>query len=266
MSLLITSLQNPRVKLAHKLMEKRGRDKLDHFLIEGYRELLRASESGLVLEELFICPELFLGSNEEKLIATFSASGAEIIETNDKVFRALSYRDRPDGLIGIAKRPNWDLTSLAPSKNPFYIVAEAIEKPGNLGSILRSSDGAGVDGLIVCDECTDIFNPNVIRSSVGTLFTVPTVTASTQNTLAWLREKGVAIVAATPEAKVEFTKVDMKQPLAIVVGTEQYGLSQEWKEAATVKVSIPMLGKADSLNVATATTLLLYEVCRQRRS
>jgi TrmH family RNA methyltransferase len=150
--------------------------------------------------------------------------------------------------------------------SPFLVVAEAIEKPGNLGTILRSSDAVGLDGLIVCDRCTDIHNPNVVRASVGTLFTVPVVEAPGQETLDWLKSKGISILAATPSAKIEFTDVDMTRPLAIAVGTEQLGLSKRWMEQADIQVKIPMCGIADSLNVAMATTLLLYEALRQRKT
>jgi TrmH family RNA methyltransferase len=180
----------------------------------------------------------------------------------------MSYRDRPDGLIAIAPQQHMTLKQLdakfKPQKPPFLVVAEAIEKPGNLGTILRSSDAVGVDGLIVCDRCTDIHNPNVVRASVGTLFTVPVVEAGGQETLDYLKQKGIAIIAATPGAQVEFTHVDLSGPVAIAVGTEQLGLSDKWLSQATTCVRIPMLGVADSLNVAMATTLLLYEVLRQR--
>ncbi|MFI5334436.1 MAG: RNA methyltransferase [Chlamydiales bacterium] len=152
------------------------------------------------------------------------------------------------------------------NEHPFFLVAEAIEKPGNLGSMLRSADAVGVDGVIVCDRCTDIYNPNVVRASVGTLFTQPVVEAAGGETLFFLREKKVKIIAATPSAKQEYTRVDLTGPVAIVVGTEQVGLTDPWLHASDVQVRIPMCGTADSLNVATAATLLLYEVLRQRRS
>ena len=154
---------------------------------------------------------------------------------------------------------------LLSKKDPFLIIAEAIEKPGNLGTILRSADAAGVDGVIVCDPCTDIYNPNVVRASVGTLFTIPVVEAAGQETLQWLQEKGIKVVAATPSAEEEFTQTCLTGPVAIAVGTEQLGLSALWMDASAIKVRIPMHGVADSLNVATATTLLLYEVVRQRQ-
>ena len=144
-------------------------------------------------------------------------------------------------------------------------MAEAVEKPGNLGSILRSADAAGVDGLVICDKCTDIYNPNVIRASTGALFSVPLAEASGQETFQWLRENGIQILAATPHARQIYTEVDMTGPVAIVVGTEQCGLTELWMEHSDLPVRIPMLGKIDSLNVATATTILLYEAARQRR-
>ena len=144
------------------------------------------------------------------------------------------------------------------------IIAEAIEKPGNLGTILRSADAAGIDGVIVCDRCTDIYNPNVVRASVGTLFTIPVIEATSAETLLWLKEKKIKIVAATPSAEKEFTQANLSEGIAIAVGTEQLGLSAQWMQSADVQVRIPMHGVADSLNVATATTLLLYEALRQR--
>jgi len=265
----ISSLQNPIVKQILHLRDRRERDKSKLFLIEGYREILRAFDAGWTFDTLLICSQLFLGSNEDALIQKIASCGTKVITTVDKVFHKISYRDRPDGLLAIAPQRTLTLNDLEnPAKEsilPFYIVAEAIEKPGNLGTILRSSDAVGVDGLIVCDRCTDIYNPNVVRASVGTLFTVPTVEAQGEETLLWLKERGIAILAATPQAKHEFTQVDLVRPLAIAVGTEQLGLSERWMQQADLQVRIPMKGVADSLNVAMATTLLLYEVLRQRR-
>lgn len=257
---MITSSQNPKIKQAKKLWKRRERDRTGRFLIEGYRELSRAGT--VEIEILFVCPELFLGSNEHNLIERIDAP---VYPCSSSVFRSLSYRDRPDGLLAIAKQAHYGLDFLKPKAAPFYVVAEAIEKPGNLGTILRSSDATGVDGVIVCDRCTDIHNPNVVRASVGTLFTQPVVEAEGKEALKWLREQGISILAATPSAASEYTEVDLTKGVAIVVGTEQYGLSRLWMEQADLQVKLPMLGVADSLNVAMATTLLLYEVLRQRR-
>jgi TrmH family RNA methyltransferase len=265
--MLITSLQNSRVKEAVKLRDRRPREESGLFLIEGYRELKRALDAGRKIQTLFYCPEFFLGSNERALIVQ---AQAESLETTPEVFAKISYRDRPDGILAIAPQHHLTLSDLdlllAKKKNPFLVIAESIEKPGNLGTILRSCDAAGVDAVIVCDPTTDIHNPNVVRSSVGTLFTLPVLETEVEETFQFLKKRKIAITAATPSAQLEFTQADFKVPLAIVVGTEQYGLSEKWMKEADIAVRIPMFGTADSLNVASATTLLLYEVVRQRRN
>lgn len=255
-------MQNEEVKRAVGLREPRERKKTGLFLIEGYRECKRAIERGWDGEIFFFCPSLFLGENETALL---QASCAEKIECSLEVFQKLSYRDRPDGLLLVAKQRHRRLQDLQLLLSPFFLVAEKIEKPGNLGTILRSADAAGVDAVLVADPTTDIFNPNVVRSSVGTLFTVPVVQASSEEVLAFLAQHHIPLLAATPHAQREYTEVSCTGPLAIAVGSEQYGLSKEWREQASIEVKIPMLGVADSLNVASATTLLLYEVVRQRR-
>jgi TrmH family RNA methyltransferase len=259
----ITSLQNPKVKQLVALRDRRERDQTGLFLIEGYSELKRAVDAGRTIETLFVCRELFLGENEQSLM---EKSKAEIVECSPEVFAKISVRDRSDGLLGVAPQVHLTLQDCKLSKNPFLLIAESIEKPGNLGTILRSADAAGVDAVIVCDPTTDIHNPNVVRSSIGTLFTIPVIEATKEETLEWLQKNGIAIVAATPHAKQEFTQSNLTTSLAIVVGTEQYGLSEEWMNKADIAVRIPMCGIADSLNVASATTLLLYEVLRQRRN
>lgn len=263
--LLITSLDNDRVKEVVHLRDRHYRDKSQLFLIEGYRETLRALDGQVAIQRLFICPELFLGENEEALIRRCKG---QIIETSSKVFHKMSYRDRPDGLIAVAKQERKELSSLEKllPENPLLVVAEAIEKPGNLGTILRSADAAGCHAVIVCNKCTDIFNPNVVRASVGTLFTVPVVEATSEETLKWLKEHNINILAAMPQATALYTNVDMLKGVAIAVGTEQLGLSDLMKKEASLQVRIPMLGTADSLNVAMATTLILYEAVRQRHA
>ncbi|MDP1608958.1 MAG: RNA methyltransferase [Chlamydiales bacterium] len=257
----ITSLQNPKIKEVVKLRERREREKTDLFLIEGYRELKRAIDAKRKVQTLFYCPELFLGSNERALL---EQSGAELIHCTQEVFSKISYRDRPDGLLAVAPQLHLRLADLPLSKNPFFVIAESIEKPGNLGTILRSCDAAGVDAVIVCDPTTDIHNPNVVRSSVGTLFTLPVLESTSEETLRFLKQHGISVVAATPHASLEFTQAPLFGPVAIAVGTEQYGLSPAWMDQADISVKIPMFGIADSLNVASATTLMLYEVVRQR--
>jgi TrmH family RNA methyltransferase len=265
---LITSVNNQRIKDVCSLRDRRDRDRTDCFIIEGYRELLRAVDAQFPMAQLFICPEYFLGENEQHLISRLASAGAEIFTCSKPVFSKLSYRDRPDGLLAVAPQKHLGLDDLDKRLQnisaPFMVIAEAIEKPGNLGTILRSSDAVGVDGLVVCDRCTDIYNPNTVRASVGTLFTVPVVDATSEECLSWLKKKGVLVVAATPSGSQEYTAVDLTGPLAIAVGAEQFGLSEKWMNEADIRVNIPMRGVADSLNVAMATTLLLYEVLRQR--
>jgi TrmH family RNA methyltransferase len=264
----LSSLHNLKVKQLMHLRERHERNRTGLFILEGYRELLRATDAGFPIHQLFICPDLFLGVNEPHLIQRLIEKGTELFTCTEKVFHKVSYRDRPDGLMAIAPQQKLSLSSLEIAfgrpQAPLFVVAEAIEKPGNLGTILRSSDAVGVDGVIVCDRCTDIYNPNVVRASVGTLFTVPIVEADGEETLNWLKGHGVLILAATPQAEKEFTQVNLTQSIAIAVGTEQLGLSDRWMQQADLQVRIPMRGVADSLNVAMATTLLLYETSRQR--
>jgi RNA methyltransferase, TrmH family len=264
----ITSTQNPKVKTILSLRNRRDRDETNLFLIEGFRELTRALQGGVVPDQVFFSKELFLGGNEEALLDALQEKGSTLFSCNEKVFRRVSYRDRPDGLLAIAKQMDTSFNTFSSNASlttPFLLVAEAIEKPGNLGTILRSSDAVGVDAVILSDRCTDLFNPNVVRASVGTLFTQPVVEANGDELLDWLKKNNIQVVAATPHAEKEFTETDLTGPVAILVGTEQLGLSDKWMEAADIQVRIPMNGEADSLNVATATTLLLYEVLRQRK-
>lgn len=264
MTELITSSQNPRVKQALRLRKRRERDATQRFLIEGYRELLRALAGKQALEILFVCKKLFLGSNEQKLIDDARSRGAQVLECSESVFEKLSYRDRPDGLLATAPIQSRTLTELTLSPTPLVLVAEAIEKPGNLGTILRSADAAGADAVIVCDRCTDVYNPNVVRASTGTLFTQPVVQCSSEECVSWLRKHKIRIAAATPHATQSYTSAPMSGSLAIAVGTEQLGLSDLWMQQADLQVRIPMYGEADSLNVATATTLMLFEARRQQ--
>ena len=267
---LITSLQNPRVKQLVKLRDRRPRDEAGVFLVEGYRQIRRALEKGVKLTELYICPEWYLGEqgNEPALIAEAQAQGAKVFQLTKDAFAKVAYRERPDGLLAVA--PQWrktlaDLGALL-KPEPFLLVVEAIEKPGNLGTILRSADAAGVDALIVCDPVTDLFNPNVVRASTGVLFSVPVIIAGSEEVRAWLAERRIRAVATTPSATALYTDTDLRGPLAIVMGSEQYGLSDFWLKEADARVLIPMAGQADSLNVAMATIITLFEAVRQRGS
>jgi TrmH family RNA methyltransferase len=264
MSLSIASLSNPRVKDVVRLRQRSHRDESGLMLIEGYREVKRALDNRHNPVRLFYCPDLFQGSNEPALVERCRAAGAELLESTAPVFRKLAYRDRPEGLLAVAPQVRRTLDSLRLPRNPLLVVAESIEKPGNLGTILRSADAAGVHAVIVCDRCTDINNPNVVRASIGTLFSLPVAEASSADTLAWLAGHGVRIVAATPHATTHYTAADLTRSAAVVLGAEQYGRSEIWLKRADVTVRIPMLGQADSLNVAAAATILLFEAVRQR--
>jgi len=260
----ITSLQNPRVKQLVKLRDRRDRDEAGLFLVEGYREVRRALEKNIRLQEVYFSPEWFLGENEPALIEQARQAGAQLFELSKDAFAKCAYRDRPDGLLAVAPQWKHGLTDLKLSAQPFLLVVESIEKPGNLGTILRSADAAGVNGVIVCDPVTDIFNPNVVRSSTGVLFSVPIVVTDSATVHAWLIEKGIRIVATTPDTPDLYTKVNLTGPLAIVMGSEQYGLSKFWLKESNLLVRIPMAGQADSLNVAMATIITLFEAVRQR--
>lgn len=260
----ISSLQNPRVKQLVKLRDRRPRDEAGVFLVEGYREIRRALEKRVALTELYFSPDWFLGENEPALLAQAEAAGAQLFELTKEAFAKVAYRERPDGLLAVA--PQWKraLADLALPAAPFLLVVEAIEKPGNLGTILRSADAAGCDAVIVCDPVTDIFNPNVVRASTGVLFSVPLVVEESARVQAWLKEKGVRTVATTPAAEKIYSDADLRGPLAVVMGSEQYGLSEFWLKNADLPVRIPMAGQADSLNVAMATIITLFEAVRQR--
>ncbi len=264
-ALILTSPQNPRIKEVVKLRKRSHRDLTSPILIEGYREVLRAVENGWPVSTLFYSPDHFLGENENSLLTLCRSKGIELIECTASVFEKIAYRDRPEGLLALGAPVSGNLAGIRLPASPFVVIAESIEKPGNLGSLLRSADAAGVDAVIVCDPRTDINNPNVVRSSVGTLFTLPVVQVDAAEALAWCRAHHLNVLAATPEATVEYTEVDMTPGVAIVVGTEKFGLTDLWMNGANLKVRIPMLGKIDSLNVTCAATILLYEVVRQRR-
>ncbi len=262
--LRLTSLANPRVKETVRLRQRSHRDELGLMLIEGYRELKRALDNGYRPRTLFTCPVFYLGGHEAALVARAREAGAEHLECTEAVFAKLSARDRPDGLLATGPHLALRLDDLRLPEDALVVVAEGIEKPGNLGTILRSADAAGVHAVIVCDRRTDIYNPNVVRASIGTLFALPVVEATTEETLAFLRAHGFRLLAATPHAQLLFTATPMTGPTALLVGSEQYGLTERWMREADAPVRIPMLGQCDSLNVASATTLLLFEAARQR--
>ena len=260
----ITSAQNPSLKHLVKLRDRRTREKEQLTLLEGYRELTRSIEYGMELTEVYFSPEHFLGSNEYPLLESIAARGIKVVRLAPHLLEKVTYRERPEGLLAVAKMKKHELEDLPEYENMLYLVAETIEKPGNLGSMLRSADASGTDALIVCERRTDLYNPNVIRASTGAIFSVPTAVCDNESALKYLRDRNVKILAATPHTDFKYTDVDLTQPVAVVVGAEQTGLTDFWMEQADLKVNIPMLGEIDSLNVASAATILLYEAARQR--
>jgi TrmH family RNA methyltransferase len=253
----ITSLQNPYIKQIVTLRDnKRQRQHDQLMLIEGWDEINLALKSGYQPQALLTAPE-FVSRQIEN-------AHAEIITVNRAVFEKISYRENPDGWLAIFPIPKFSLDDLKLNDSPLLIAAESIEKPGNLGAILRTADAAGVNALLVCDPRVDLYNPNVVRASRGALFTVPSIEASNESALAFLRKRGIKIVAATPQAEAEYTRQDLRGPLAVAVGTEDKGLTDFWLKQSDINVKIPMTGKVNSLNVSIAAALIVYEAVRQR--
>ena len=261
----ITSPSNPRLKHVVKLRSCSTREETGEMIVEGYRECRRALDNGYRPYAMFHCPEMYLkGENEPGLVEECGRLGAEVFSCTRTCFAKIAYKERPDGLLMVGPHVSIGLEELKLPPNALVIVTEAIEKPGNLGTILRSADAGGAAAVIVCDRTTDIHNPNVVRASTGTMFSVPIVEASSGEALDWLKKHGFRILAATPHAEKLHSEVDLTGNVAIALGAEQYGLTAKWMDGADLRVRIPMLGVADSLNVSAAATILMYEAVRQR--
>ncbi|MBP7963497.1 MAG: RNA methyltransferase [Caldilineaceae bacterium] len=273
--MLITSLQNPRIKTIVKLGSRRQRDVDRRTVVEGVKEVARCLDAGIVPLEAYVCPDLAADETGaalvHRLVGMADQRLTQLFEVTPDVFAKIAYRGESGGLLLVIPYLDTPLDNLMTTRNtdhpPFFAVIEGVEKPGNLGAILRTADAAGVDGLIVCPGergGTDLHNPNVIRASLGTLFTVKVAQAESATVLAWLRSHGITALAATPDGEVPFTQADMTGPVAVAAGSEAFGLTDLWLNGAHQRVTIPMFGMADSLNLATSTALLLYEVVRQR--
>lgn len=260
----ISSSRNSKLIAIKQLRKRRERDRYGLMLIEGSRELSRALEGGVTINQIFICSDCDSRKEKQPLIEDFKKRKIELIEVDANAFEKIAYREGSSCFVAVAQRPGLRLDDLPTANIPLYVVMDDVEKPGNLGAVLRSADGAGVTGVIACDKRTDLYNPNVIRASLGTIFTVPTVVSTADEAIQWLRSRGAQIIVTTPSADILYTKTDLTGSTAIVVGSEDRGARQEWLEAADLKVSIPMRGAADSLNVAQAATILMYEALRQR--
>lgn len=254
------------MKQALALRDRKERLRSGLLCVEGYEELSLALASGALPRTLFHCPELIKAPDASESLRRAADGGAELLEVDERVFNKLAYRENPDGWLATFDTVERGLGELALGARPLVVVAEGVEKPGNLGAMLRTADAAGVDAVVAVRPATDWGNPNVVRASKGALFSVPVASASAGETIDWLRQHGLAIVAATPEAATIYTDADFRRPLAMVVGEEKHGLGAAMLEAATHTVAIPMVGRVNSLNVSIATALLVYEVVRQRRA
>jgi len=256
----ISSLQNPQIKEAAKLKDAKERGRQGLILIEGSREISLALAAGVKLEKLFYCQEYSLGREDPSLFA----DKKNIINVSPEVFKKLAYREHPEGFLAVARPKFLGLADVKLKDKPLVIIIESVEKPGNLGAILRSADAAGVDAVIVGDAKTDIYNPNVIRASLGTVFANQVAVSSTEKILRWLKEKKIKSFATLPLADKVYTKADYTGPSAIVIGTEDVGLSNLWSQKADEKIKIDMKGKIDSLNASVSLAVVLFEALRQR--
>jgi RNA methyltransferase, TrmH family len=259
----ITSPANPRIKQLVALRRRRGREQSDLTLVEGFDEISLALGAGARPQALYFCAEL-AAPTATAVLGQAESAGAEIIRVSRPVFEKISYREGPDGwLAAVAAVPD-RLDRLRLSERPLVLACAGLEKPGNLGAILRTADAAGLDAVIAADPATDWANPNVVRASKGTVFSVPVASSTSQEALAWIGEHGLTIVAATPGARQPVTEADLTGPTVIAVGAEQAGLPDAWLDRADVRVRIPMFGRADSLNVSTSAAIISYEAVRQR--
>ncbi|RYU81612.1 TrmH family RNA methyltransferase [Hymenobacter persicinus] len=262
---LITSPQNPRIKNLLRLQQKPAeRRAQDLTIIEGHRELTIAHQAGVAVQALFVCPELAGETKMRELESRFGQL-TEWFSVSRAVFEKVAYREGSDGVLALARPPRRTLTDLELPRNPLLLVLEAVEKPGNLGAILRTADAAQADAVIICDPRTDLYNPNAIRSSIGCIFTVPTVATTRAELLEWCAQRGIRTYAAalTDHAR-PYTEFDFRGPTAFVMGTEADGLTPELMHACDQTIIIPMGGYIDSLNVSTATAILTFEAVRQR--
>ncbi|HET7829931.1 MAG TPA: TrmH family RNA methyltransferase [Candidatus Limnocylindrales bacterium] len=261
----ITSPKNPRVRAAAALRDRSAREAAGRTLIDGVRELDRALSGGAVVDTVFVDPDRVGDDVEARAVVDRArATGASIVEAASAVLDRLAYGDRSEGLVAVVVIPDTSLGGVHLPKNALVVVLEGVEKPGNLGAVLRSADAASADAVVVADARTDLFNPNAIRASLGTIFAVPVATGSSAEVRAWLDMYGVQVLAARVGARHAYTDVDMTGPVALVLGAEAQGLTDAWSGDAITPISLPMRGVADSLNVSITAAVLLYEARRQR--
>jgi len=259
----ITSASNPKIKEIGALKEKsRARKKSGLFVIEGQRELQIALDANYIIEQLFFNPSIIDTDTLSKFITDDSIQRYEV---TDDVYAKIAYRSSTEGIVAVCKSKNHELSSFhLTTKKPLILVAEAPEKPGNIGALIRTADAAGIDAVLIVNPKTDLYNPNTIRASLGCLFSVPIYTASSEEAIVFLQEQGISIYAATLQDSSNYTDVDFNGATAIVVGTEATGLEECWREASTKNILIPMRGSIDSMNVSVAASILIFEAVRQR--
>ena len=263
----LTSPQNAHIKDVVKLNNRSFRDERRQTVVEGVREVGLVLQQGIVPIEAYVCPELVPAAANPILAHLQQLAqnrATRLFSLSPDLFAKIAYRENSGGLLLVV--PFWQKPLEAITQPTLVVVLEGVEKPGNLGGVLRTADAAGVDAVLVCGERTDIYTPNAIRASLGAIFTVPVVAAATPTLISWLKQQGLALVATTPAATQLYTQVDLTGPVAIIMGSEAEGLSGDWLAAADQQVQIPMSGAVDSLNVSVATALLLYEAVRQRGS
>jgi RNA methyltransferase, TrmH family len=259
----ITSPANPRVKQLVALRRRRARDEAGVTLVEGRAEIELALAAGVRPRSLYYCPALASPGGPD-LAARAREVGADVVRVGRPVFEKVSYREGPDGWLAVVPAVEMSLAHLVLGPRPLIVACAGLEKPGNLGAILRTADAAGVVAVIAADPVTDWGNPNVVRASKGTVFSVPVASATSAEVLAWIAAHSLQVVAATPDAAQLVTEADLTGPTVIAVGAEQAGLPGDWLDRADVRVRIPMFGRADSLNVSTSAAIILYEAVRQR--
>ncbi|POX49362.1 RNA methyltransferase [Streptomyces sp. Ru72] len=260
----ISSPSNPHVKELAALRRRRSRQAAGVTLVEGYEELDLALRAGVRPRELYFCPALTGGSDPRNVVARAAERGAALYSLSRQAFDKAAYREGPDGWLAVVPDIETDLSRIQVDDRSLFLICESVEKPGNLGSMLRTADAAGVTAVISANPVTDWGNPNVIRASKGTVFAVPIASADSEQVMRWLADHQVNVVATTPDTDVLMADVDMTGPTAILVGSEKYGLSDRWLGGSHTKAKIPMFGQVDSLNVGVSAALFTYEAVRQR--
>ncbi len=260
MHFLITSTQNPKIKSLLALEKPRERRKQQLFVVEGAKEVRMAIEAGYKIGNIFYCDEII----NHKESANLLREDRLLVPVSKEVFDKIAIRESTGGILAVAEQKTHRLQDIKLSNNPLILILEAVEKPGNLGAILRTADASGVDAVIICDPQTDFYNPNVIRASVGCVFTKQIASATSIETIEWLNNNKIKIFCTYLKASVSYHKVDFKQPAAIVMGTEATGLSELWVKNASANIIIPMQGVIDSMNVSNAAAVVVFEAMRQR--